>query len=388
MQKLPSNRFLWLIAMIVPLVGAALVINHFRSERIAGRSAAEWSLKLVSGDAAERQAAENALRQFGGRAVPSLCRALRATEPPFKNTFYRIVRHTPEPLQGWAFRKFFSCDASTKRTMAARALWFIGPAASAAVPQLEKAMLQGDQRVPMQAANALGNLGPSAVPALIRCLQNTNQIVRQAACYGLAAAKTNATPAIHDLRVALSDTNATIRTCAAYALSCIWPPPSLELIALVDQETGLAREAAASALQRTRLPVKVVQPALLRMFSSASPGERRQAIASLGYMQPWSQEAFSAIVAALSDSDEAVRAAATNTLCQPNLRAMSSLVVLTQNLSHARPEHRLWSARVIGGFGPSAASAMPALATLSTDPDPNVRAAAAEARDAIQPPKP
>jgi HEAT repeat protein len=387
-NKPSSHRLLLFLVVLVPLLGLALIIAHFQSQRSAGRSAAEWSVKLAYGTPAERQAAEAALRQLGGRAVPSLRRALHANDPPFKNFLFRVANHGPQMVRSWLVEKFLSADAASRRAMAARALALIGPPASEAVPDLEETLRQGDPRVAMYAAAALGNLGPTAVPALIRSLADTNTTVRQAAGYGLGTARAYAAPAIPALRASLADTNASVRGCAAYALSCIWAPPSTGLVTLVDEETGLAREAAAHALQNSRVPARLAQPALLRMLASASPAERRSAVIALAYLQPWSQEVFAALVNALSDPSESVRAAATNAFSPTNQRAQSSLAILAQNLTHARPEMRAWSARTIGGFGPAAASVLPALAALAADTNATVRAAATAARDLIQlPPK-
>jgi HEAT repeat protein len=385
-NKLVSHRLLRFLVVLVPLLGLALLIASFQGQRSAGRSAAEWSRKLGYGTGAERQAAEVALRQLGERAVPSLRRALHASDPPFRNLLFRIANHSPKMVQSWIVEKFLSTDAATRRGLAARALGFIGPPAQDALPDLEEALRQGDPRVVMHAAAALGSFGPVGVPALIRGLGHTNASVRQAAAYGLSQARTNAAPAVPALRVALADTNALVRASAAQALNCIWLVPATGMVALVNQETGMAREAAAQALMYSRAPARLANPALLGMLASASSTERRQAVASLGYLQPWSQEVFAALVNATDDPSEIVRAAVTNAFGPNNRRAHSSFDTLTQALSNARPEVRAWSARTLGGFGPTAAAALPALAALAADTNAAVRAAAAEASALIQPP--
>ena len=386
MNQPSSHHLLRLLVVLAALAGLAWIVAHFRDQRSAGHSAAEWSQKLAYGTIAERQAAEVALHQLGERAVPSLRRALHATDPPFRNFLFRVANHSPQMVRSWLVEKFLSTDAATRRALAARALGFIGPPAREAVPDLEAALRQGDPRVAVHAAAALGSLGATGVPALIRSLGHTNASVRQAASYGLSAARTNAAPAVPALRIALADTNAFVRASAAHALSCIWTVPATGLVALIDQETGLAREAVAHALLNSRAPARLAQPALLRMLASASPTERRQAVATLAYLQPWSQEGFAALVAALSDPSEIVRAAVTNAFGPTNPRARASLEMLTQNLSHARPEMRVWSARALGGFGPAATAALPALAALAADTNATVRAAAAEAHALIQSP--
>ena len=386
MNKPASHRLLRFLAVLVPLLGLALVIASFQSQRSGGRSAAEWSVKLIYGSPAERQAAEAALRQLGERAVPSLRRALHATDPPFRNFLFRVANHSPKAVQRWFIEEYIVADAATRHILAAQALALIGPPAAAAAPDLEAALRQGDQRLAAAAAAALGNLGPTALPALIRGLAHTNPAVRQAAGYGLSFTRTNGTSACPALCRALADTNEAVRASAAYALTRIWTVPATGLVALVEQETGMTRETAAQALQNFRTPARLAQPALLRMLQSTSPTERRQAAASLAYLQPWSPEVFAALVAALSDPSAPVRLTATNALSPVNLRARASLVMLTQNLSNSRPEMRASSAWVLGNFGTNAAPALPALAALAADTTAAVRAAATEARARIQPP--
>jgi HEAT repeat protein len=381
-----SHRLLLLLGVLAALSGLAWIVAHFQSQRSGGHSAAEWSIMMAYGTPAERQAAEAALRQLGERAVPSLRRALHAGDPPFKSFLFRVANHSPTAVQRWIIREYLFADAATRHALAAQAMGFIGPPAAAAAPDLEAALRQGDQRLASAAAAALGNLGPTALPALIRSLAHPNPVIRQAASYGLSFPRTNATPAIPALCRALADTNEAVRASAAYALTRIWTVPATGFVALVEQETGQAREAAAQALQNFRTPTRLAQPALRRMLESTSPTERRQATASLAYLQPWSPEVFAALVAALSDPSAPVRLTATNALSPVNLRARASLVMLTQNLSNSRPEMRASSAWVLGNFGTNAAPALPALAALAADTNAAVRAAATEARDLIQPP--
>jgi HEAT repeat protein len=107
------------------------------------------------------------------------------------------------------------------RLNAAGALGAIGPdAAAVGVAPLREALRDADPYVRAQAASSLGNLGPaagSAAPELIVALKDRDKSVRAAAAYALAelgAAAREALPALND---AAQERNGDVRTAALYA---------------------------------------------------------------------------------------------------------------------------------------------------------------------------
>jgi HEAT repeat protein len=83
-----------------------------------------------------------------------------------------------------------------------------------------------DTAVAANAALALGKLGMEpglSVPALARCLQDTNYMVRYNAAQALAVFRMSASLAVPDLLNALNDGNPVVRNQATNALRRIAP---------------------------------------------------------------------------------------------------------------------------------------------------------------------
>ena len=86
-------------------------------------------------------------------------------------------------------------------------------------PLLPDVLDDKNQFARVSAAEALGRLGPSAVPALVQALRNSDWLVRAKAAEGLGAIGSAAAPATTSLREKLQDGDAEVRRCAGVALS-------------------------------------------------------------------------------------------------------------------------------------------------------------------------
>src|SRR5262249_40067556 len=125
-----------------------------------------------------RQAAGDALAQFGEKSVAPLTEALRD-------------------------------DAVEIRQHAARSLAPIGHEAKAASPALAKLLNDKDNAALVnEAATALAKIGKSSIPTLTKAIKSENATVRQAAVTGLGQIGADAVP---DLVDALSDKNVDVR---------------------------------------------------------------------------------------------------------------------------------------------------------------------------------
>jgi len=80
-----------------------------------------------------------------------------------------------------------------------------------------------------------------------------------------------------------------------------------------------------------------------------------------------------AMVSALRADTAALRGAATNQLTYTDPEASGAIPVLAEMLGDADPQTRAVAARALGAFGPSAAEAVPALIEAIIDSDPDVR---------------
>jgi HEAT repeat protein len=146
-------------------------------------------------------------------------------------------------------------DPSDRR-LAAEALGEIGPAAAPAVAALTKALTDADPKVRELSAHALGQIAPAAEPAmaaLIKVLADPEPELRRRAAHALGEIGPAAAPAVAALTKALTDADPWVRRLAAQVLGGIGPAaaPAVAALtrALVDPEPGVG-SSAAGALRR------------------------------------------------------------------------------------------------------------------------------------------
>jgi HEAT repeat protein len=143
----------------------------------------------------------------------------------------------------------------------------VGSDAADAVPillhQLETIQTHRPSRTPSFAAIALGQLGPTAVPGLVKLIEHAVSDVRVNAAAALGGQGTAAAPAVPGLIRMLSAADLEEQMAAANALGEIGPvaePAVPELTRLANLETtqdvivGHVRSAARDALERIRVP--------------------------------------------------------------------------------------------------------------------------------------
>jgi serine/threonine-protein kinase len=198
------------------------------------------------------------------------------------------------------------------------------PAVPAAVLEQMDGLGSGDSNVRWRAAEALGNMGGEArpaVPAITALLRDRNEVVRWRAAEALGKVGPEAREAVPALVAALSGPPGLLTTEAAKALGRIGPS---------------GRESV---------------PALARALGNTEVFTRREAAKALVRMGASGAPAVDALIAALRDKDKVVRAEA---------------------------------ARALGRVGPGARAAVPALTAASRDSDDLVRLAATQALELVQ----
>jgi HEAT repeat protein len=122
--------------------------------------------------------------------------------------------------------------------------------------------------------------------------------------------------------------------------------------------------------------------ALTQLLQSRDASLRVRAAKALGDLGPAARAAVPGLLAALADPDGDVRRTTITAvrLIQPNAPPPEALIrALATDLRDPDANLRLQAARTLGRLGAAAASAAPDLAALRTDPDPDVRRAAADA---------
>jgi HEAT repeat protein len=129
-------------------------------------------------------------------------------------------------------------------------------------------------------------------------------------------------------------------------------------------------------------PASVEIDLLVRQLISRDPSTRLRATKALADIGPPARGAIPALQVALGDSDGDVRrgAIAALRLIDPNAKPSDQLVkAIAVDLRNPDPNLRLVAARILGRMGPAAAAAAPDLDGARSDPDPDVRRAAADA---------
>ena len=312
----------------------------------------------------------------------------------------------------------------------AYALRRLGPAA---VPELVKALDSG--RHPAVVARILGELGPTAkpaVPALIRALRGAARKSAAAALGEIGPAAKSAVPA---LTAAVADP--AMRTIAIRALGGIGPEarPAVPTLIAVASSSVEARAEVIEALGRIGHATNGALGLLLQALQSRTPGLRSWAIAALSAMGKEAAPAAPALVDAarhgetdafyalanmgpaaeavvpslsnlLSSSDTEVRSLAAAALAFIDPSATAAIPILVRDCydcvdalvaigapavpsliavlrKDPSPRRRLAAVNALKEMGPVANSARPALEALLRDGDSKIRNAAADAIRAL-----
>ncbi len=217
----------------------------------------------------------------------------------------------------------------------------------------------------VRARKALGPEGPFlklAIPALIEAL-GEKKTQKDLIIWILADHGPDAVPG---LLAALRRPDELIRIGATKTLTSIRPrTPEMyaALFSALDDSASEVRTAAAEGLRHIRRDSKIVVPQLLARIGHSDPLTRAEIIRSLGRLARTPGPATKAIVAALRDPDEKVRAVAADTLSDTSpivAKAVASDVI--ENLKNTQDEYVQFNlADMLVKAGPAAAPAVPQL---------------------------
>ena len=163
------------------------------------------------------RATDDAVRQIGTNAIPTLLRMLRARDSALKLKLLALARKQP-------LIKINSTPAAYLNSEAARALQALGPGAWSAVPALIEMYDQTTLSPPplrMEIAGTLGRIGPlatAAVPSLLRGTSDPDDTVRGNSLFALGRIQAEPELVVPALIKALSDSSPYVRMAAAEAL--------------------------------------------------------------------------------------------------------------------------------------------------------------------------
>jgi HEAT repeat protein len=263
-----------------------------------------------------------------------------------------------------------------------------GPEAAPAVPHLiEK--LKGGAGEGDWAVTLLGQIGPTALPALLDVVKNPGGPGRPAALKAIGLIGPQARDAIPLLIDRLKDPDEKVRVKVAELLNTYDPKPREAIPALTeslkDANVWVRLTAAWSLIGIAGPETKAVVPVLTAALNEADHWPRRSAALALAEVSPAAaKEAVPALQARLQDADPGTRVAAARALnALKLLPAKAALPVLAAALPDKDPWTRQHGAGGLGRLGPAAVGAVPALTERLRDDNEDVRKAAAAALELI-----
>lgn len=301
-------------------------------------------------------------------------------------------------------------------------LWYWFSTGARAVPSLIELLKDDDPSTRIVAAEQLGQVGPaarSAIPQLLsQATQEGNQHVNTTAAAALkwidltAARRVMAhfVPRLHDPDVQQ-------RRTACAVLGSVGPiakPAVPELLTAAHDADALVRRNALIALASIGIPLPPIGTALLEGLRDSSSLVRQTAVTQFAFTVPLSQDAVTALTPMANDSDKGIATLARTALDKPRAGDAAHVASLGMMLGHAsardyalhqlaqlgpaasdalapilpllEDEHpliRYLAVETLGGMGPAARQALPALQH-HRDSDPVVQAAITEAARTIE----
>ena len=300
------------------VVGALISRSDGRNLVYQGKTVKAWLLQLSTSDPKARAEAEAAFTALGTNAVPELARLLRANDSRWRTLTWSHARSLPRRLRGLVLQRVNPPNAYRIHPAAARALGKLGPGATAAEPDLVRALQDKVNGTYWEAGGALGRIGKQAVPDLTHALQDGDTLVRCAAAYGLGEAGPVAAPAVPALIQMLKRGSANEQQIAAQSLAKIGAPAVAPLIDVLTHEGGAVGEAAASALLRHYGRPGLGRPASVNLPTDETASARQQAIETLGSSGRADETVIKVLASATKDPSPNVRVAALKALAQVN----------------------------------------------------------------------
>jgi HEAT repeat protein len=277
------------------------------------------------------------------------------------------------------------------RAAAAVSLGQLGPRSKASITDLIRVLGDEDDSVREAASGALVRMGKKAVPNLVRALQNGNPIFLQAVVDTLGRIGPVAVPRLSE--ALLEDRTPDIaRGYAAMALAQIADRNDTVIATLteaLEDPSANVRMSAAEALGHAGALAKPASAKLIEISidSRESVLVREFAISALAKIAPGDATVEEALVYAVSDGNPRIYEAAVNALLRMRLwrEGAPSVHSRVAELISELEGGSAAAADALGLIGDEAKAAVPALITALEDADPEMRAAALVALERIGP---
>jgi HEAT repeat protein len=221
----------------------------------------------------------------------------------------------------------------------------------------------------------LSNMGSAAVPALERALLEGSPSVKGWAAWGLAVVRSTASVPMLTACLADRDTAA----YAAWALGAIGDASAAPALpALAGDPDPEVRRTAAWALLRTS-PSEQALARMMDWLGDPDPEVRRWAVSALAATGGFDDSIVHGLVARLADGDWLVRYLALSALGDRGPAAAVAVPAMVGRLTDDSEQVRIRAAEALGRIGPAASSAVPDLTRRLRDNSRYVRMRAAEA---------
>lgn len=279
-EAMTSNRRKWMIGLallamaVIPIIA---LLQPNKEPSYKGKSLSEW-IVLRSKTPGSDPDIEEAIAQIGTNGVPYYVKWLGYEQPSLKASFYAYLKS----LLVKAPRATMADDQKVHRaTGAALALETLGPKAVIALYELARLATgpgitsSSDELrlVAVRATLALPWLGEQALPPLLYALTNRENLVPWVAAEAIGNMGSNALPAIPTLAECAASTNGRLAWKAMDSLGRLQLEPDRVVLVLVDQLNNLDpfhRTCAAESLGKFGPKAMQAEPALRRMLEQTN----------------------------------------------------------------------------------------------------------------------
>jgi HEAT repeat protein len=241
-----------------------------------GKSLSEWLLDL-HGEASSGKVAEEAVRQIGTNALPTLLDMAGATDRNAKGVLAKLQNKQLQEVY-----KSKEANVEDLRNLAVDGFAILGTNATPAIPQLTKLIRGPETR--LQAMRALTKVGPGGFSVLTNALADKDDEFRNNLVWvigeeGGGDPKVITAILIHSLK----DRDPTIRGNAADFLAGKDPNLAIPaLISVLDDREYYPRARAAIALGSFGPAAKSASPKLLSVYTNVVAGQDKQLARDLG----------------------------------------------------------------------------------------------------------
>lgn len=235
------KRWKWIILLACGIFALALLWQLLgdREPSYKGHSLSHWTIRLSETSGSDEEAME-AIAQIGTNAIPFLLDWIQYEPPPGKEAFYDFLNM--KILANIAGARMRTEAKATRATGTMLAFEILGANAAVAVKPLDKlangsrsvSTNENERLVAVRATLALPWLGETALPPLLSALTNHHNLLAHCAAEAIGNMGTNALPAVPVLIQCIGHTNDRVAWKSIESLGKLKLNPPLVVSALVE----------------------------------------------------------------------------------------------------------------------------------------------------------